>query len=179
MKKIVWVCGIIAGIISVSWGVIGEAVLSDRLSLNTKMIFGYTAMLLGFSLIFVAIKNYRDNHNSGQITFGKALRIGLLITLIASTVYVVIWMIDYSYFVPDYGDKYQAQAIAELKASGASAAEVQRQAAEITSSMAKYKSSAAFRVIFTYLEILPVGIVISFIAALILKHKPKPATANI
>jgi len=179
MKKIIWVCGVIAGIISVSWGVLGEAVLSDSLSLNTKMMFGYATMLLGFSLIFVAIKNYRDNYNSSQITFGKALRIGLLITLIASTVYVVVWMIDYSYFVPDYGDKYQAQAIAELKASGASAAEIQKQAAEITSSMAKYKSSAAFRVMFTYLEIVPVGIVVSLIAALILKKSAKPAIVNV
>jgi len=174
MKKIIWVCGVIAGMISVSWGVLGEAIWSDSLSLNTKMIFGYATMLLGFSLIFIAIKNYRDNYSNGRITFAKALRIGLLITLIASTVYVVIWMIDYSYFVPDYGDKYQAQAIAELKASGASAAEIQRQAAEITSSMTKYKSSPTFRVIFTYLEIAPVGIVVSLIAALILKNRSKP-----
>ena len=177
MKKIIWVCGVIAGIISVSWGVVGEGLLGDHLSLHTRMIFGYATMILAFSLIFVAIKNYRDTYNHGQVTFGKALRIGLLITLIASTVYVVVWMIDYSYFVPDYGDKYQAQAIAELKASGASAAEIQRQAAEITSSMAKYKSSPAFRVMFTYLEIVPVGIVVSLIAALILKNKPKSVVA--
>jgi hypothetical protein len=157
MKKIIWVCGILAGIISVSWGILSAGVLSNSLSLNTRMIFGYATMLLGFSLIFVAIKNYRDNYNSGQVTFGKALRIGLLITLIASTVYVVVWMIDYSYFVPDYGDKYQAQAISEMKASGASAAEIQRQTAEIASSMAKYKSSPTFRVMFTYLEIVPVA----------------------
>ena len=178
MKKIIWVCGVIAGIISVAWGVFSAGISGDSLSLNTRMIFGYASMLLGFSLIFVAIKNYRDNYNSGQITFGKALRIGLLITLIASTVYVVVWMIDYSYFVPDYGDKYQAQAIAELKASGTSAAEIQRQSAEITSSMATYKSSAFFRVMFTYLEIVPVGIVVSLIAALILKKKSKQATVN-
>lgn len=174
MKKTIWVCGIIAGIISISWALISEGVLGDNLSLNTRMLFGYAAMILGFSLIFVAIKNYRDNYSNGQITFGKALRIGLLITLIASTVYVVVWMIDYSFFVPDYGDKYQAQAIAEMKASGATPAEIQKQAAEITASMAKYKSSAAFRVMFTYLEIAPVGIIVSLIAALILKHKSKP-----
>ena len=136
MKKIIWVCGVIAGIISISWVVISEGLLSGSLSLNTRLICGYAAMILGFSLIFVAIKNYRDNYSSGQITFGKALRIGLLITLIASTVYVVVWMIDFSYFVPDYGEKYQAQAIAELKASGASAAEVQKQATEMAATMA-------------------------------------------
>jgi len=45
MKKIIWVCGVIAGMISVSWGVLGEAIWSDSLSLNTKMIFGYATML--------------------------------------------------------------------------------------------------------------------------------------
>jgi len=176
MKKTIWICGVIAGIISVSWAVVGESLLSDHLSLNTRLFFGYATMILAFSLIFVAIKNYRDT-NDGQISFGKALRIGLLITLIASTVYVVVWMIDFSYFVPDYGEKYQAQALAELKASGASAAVIQKQGAEMAATMAKYKSNAAFRAMFTYLEIVPVGIVISLIAALILKKKPVTANA--
>ncbi|MDB5088516.1 MAG: hypothetical protein JWR09_2510 [Mucilaginibacter sp.] len=179
MEKIIWVCGVIAGVISVTWGVAGEALVSDSLSLSTRMIFGYATMILGFSLIFVAIKNYRDNHNSGQITFGKALGIGLLITLIASTVYVVVWMIDFKYFVPDYGEKYQAQAIAEMKASGASAAEIKKQGAEMAATFAKYKTSFTFRAMFTYLEIAPVGIVISLIAALILKKNAKPATVNV
>jgi hypothetical protein len=177
MKKTIWVCGIIAGVISVSWGVVSES-LSNNLSLNTRMIFGYATMIVAFSLIFVGIKNYRDTYNNGQITFGKALGIGLLITLIASTVYVVVWMIDFSYFVPDFGDKYQAQALAELKASGASAAEIQKQGTEIAASMAKYKTSFTFRAMFTYLEIAPVGIVISLIAALILKKNSKPVTVN-
>jgi hypothetical protein len=179
MKKAIWVCGVLAGIISVSWGVVGEGLLGDHLSLNTRLIFGYATMILAFSLIFVAIKNYRDTYNQGQITFGKALSIGLLVTFIASTVYVVVWMIDFSYFVPDYGEKYQAQALAEMKASGLSAAEIQRKGAEMASTMAKYKVSPAFRIMFTYLEIVPVGIVISLIAALILKNNSKTATVNV
>lgn len=179
MKKIIWVCGIIAGVISIGWGVLCEGLLSDSLSLNTRMIFGYATMILAFSLIFVGIKNYRDTYSDGQITFGKALGIGLWITLIASTVYVVVWMIDYSYFIPDFGDKYQAQAIAEMKASGVSAAEIQKQSAKMAEMMQKYKTNAAYRVMFTYLEIAPVGILISLIAALILKSNVKPATVNV
>ncbi|HTE01058.1 MAG TPA: DUF4199 domain-containing protein [Mucilaginibacter sp.] len=179
MKKNIWVCGVIAGIISVTWGVVSEGVIGNSLSLTTRMIFGYATMIVAFSLIFVAIKNYRNSCNNGQITFGKALGIGLWITLIASTVYVVVWMIDYSYFVPDFGEKYQAQAIAEMKANGVSAAEIKKQAAEMASTMAQYKASATFRAMFTYLEIAPVGIVMALIAALILKRKAKPATVNV
>jgi hypothetical protein len=178
MKKNIWVCGLIGGIVAASWGVVGEGVLSDSLSLNTRMVFGYASMILAFSLIFVAIKNYRDNYNGGIITFLKALKIGLLITLIASTVYVIVWMVDYSYFLPDFGEKYQAQVLAELKASGASAAVIQKQTAEMAATMEKYRTSPAFRAMFTYLEIVPVGIVISLIAALILKNKSKPTAVN-
>jgi hypothetical protein len=173
MKKNIWVCGLIGGTVAASWGVVGEGVLGDSLSLNTRMIFGYASMILAFSLIFVAVKNYRDNYNNGIITYWKALKIGLLITLIASTVYVIVWMIDYSYFMPDFGEKYQAQVLAELKASGASDKEIQKQGAEMAATMQKYKTSPTFRAMFTYLEIVPVGIVVSLIAALILKNKPK------
>jgi len=179
MKKTIWVCGIIAGIISVSWGVVGESLSSDSLSLNTRLVLGYATMILAFSLIFVAVKNYRDTHNQGQITFGKALGIGLLITLIASTVYVVVWMIDFKYFVPDFGEKYTAQALAEMKANGASAAAMQKEMADMTATMEKYKTNALFRILLTYSEIVPVGVVVSLIAALILKKKSKTTTVNV
>ncbi|QEC78666.1 DUF4199 domain-containing protein [Mucilaginibacter ginsenosidivorax] len=176
MRKNILVYGFIGGLIPAAWAVVVEAMLSNSLSLNTRMVLGYTSMIIAFSLIFVAVKNYRDNYNNGIITFGNTLKIGLLITLIASTIYVIVWMVDYSYFIPDFGEKYQAQVLAELKASGASAAVIKKQGAEMAVMMEKYKSSPAFRVMFTYLEIVPVGIVVSLIAALILKNKSKPAT---
>jgi len=177
MKKIIWIYGVIAGIISVSWGVLSESVVGDSLSLNTRMILGYAAMIVAFSLIFVAVKNYRDTENHGRITFVKALGIGLLITLIASTVYVVVWMIDFKYFVPDFGEKYQAQAIAEMKQSGLNAAEIQKQSVEMGEMMEKYRTNPAYRAMFTYLEVAPVGIIMSLLAALILKRKTQPAVA--
>jgi len=177
MKKTIWVCGVIAGIISVSWGVFGESLSGDSLSLNTRLVLGYATMILAFSLIFVAIKNYRDTYHQGQVTFGKALGIGLLITLIASTVYVVVWMIDFSYFVHDFGEKYTAQALAEMKANGASAAAIKKEMAEMTATMEKYKTSPLFRILLTYSEIVPVGVVVSLIAALILKKKSESVVA--
>ncbi|MCR8558048.1 DUF4199 domain-containing protein [Mucilaginibacter sp. BJC16-A38] len=135
MKRTIWTCGLTGGFVAAAWAVVSAGVLNDSLSLNTRMVLGYASMILAFSLIFVAIKNYRDNDNSGVITFGKALQIGLLITLIASTVYVVVWMIDFKYFVPDYGERYQAQVLAELKATGASAGEIKKQGAELAVTM--------------------------------------------
>ena len=56
MKKTIWVYGVIAGIVSVSWGVVGEGVIGDHMSLHTRLFFGYATMILAFSLIFAAVK---------------------------------------------------------------------------------------------------------------------------
>ena len=173
MKKIVLICGLIAGFISTSLFIglmlLGKAGEHD---FENGMIYGYTLMILGFSMIFVATKITRDKHNGGEISFGKAFRVGLYITLIASTIYVIVWLIDYYCFVPDFAEKYSAHVIGKLKASGASATEIAKQTAEMVKFSAMYKNPF-FNALLTYTEILPVGLIVSLISALILKRKKK------
>jgi hypothetical protein len=169
MKKIVLASGLIAGPISL----IGFALIVNNIvSSEYGMLVGYASMLIAFSLIFVAIINYRDKQNGGVITFGKAFLIGLYITLIGSTVYVVIWLISYYFFIPDYLDKYMANYLAELKTSGASPAKINAETAEMAGYMEMYKNPF-FNAMMTYMEILPVGLIVSLISAAILRRKPK------
>jgi hypothetical protein len=170
MRRTIFICGLIGGLISVGWFVVGEQLLSTHMSMDARLYLGYATMILGFSVIFVAVKNSRDN-NGGIITFGKALSIGLLITLIASTVYVVVWMIDFKWFIPDYFDQYESQILAEMKAHGATGAELKAKTAEINSAAEMYKNPL-FNALFTYMEIAPVGLVISIMAGLIMKKRP-------
>jgi len=177
MKKIILTYGIIGGLIPAVWFLISEGLLPDSVSLNIRLWLGYTSMILAFATIFVAVKKYRDNFGDGFITFGKALRIGLLVTLVASTLYVVVWLISYPLFFPNYFEKYMAMDKRQMLADGKNAAEIGRELAE----MAKYRElykNPVFNILVTYSEIVPVGIVISLIAALILKNKPKPAATN-
>ncbi|MBK8587444.1 MAG: DUF4199 domain-containing protein [Bacteroidetes bacterium] len=81
----------------------------------------------------------RDKYNNGVITFGKAFRTGLYIVLIASTIYVLAWLVDYFFFIPDFMDKYAAHMVDELKASGASAAEIEKQTTEMAEFGEMYK----------------------------------------
>ena len=140
------------------------------------MVIGYASMLIAFSLIFVGIKNYRDKYNDGSISFGKAFKIGILITLIASTLYVATWLVEYFFFVPDFGDKYAAEMVAKLKESGASQIELDQKAKEMASFAAMYKNPF-FNAMISYTEILPVGLIVTVISALILRKKPTTATA--
>jgi Protein of unknown function (DUF4199) len=169
MRKNVWLYGVVSGII-LAFGIFLSAIFNNHIDFDKGMYFGYAMMLLAFSLIFVGVKNYRDKYNNGVISFGKAFRIGLFITLIASTFYVISWLIDYYYFIPDFADKYAAHTLEKLKASGASAAEISRQAASMESFKTMYKNPF-FNILLTYSEILPVGLLISLVSALVLKKK--------
>lgn len=169
MKKNVLVFGSISGII-VSIFMFVSMLFVSRNGLDGSMLVGYASMLVAFSFIFVAIKNYRDKYNQGAVTFGKAFRIGILVALIGSTFYVVTWSLEYHFLMPDFMEKYSQHMIDGLTKSGATQATIDAQVAE----MAKYKEmykNPVFFALLTYMEILPVGIVVTLAAALILKKK--------
>ena len=141
------------------------------------MIYGYTLMILAFSFIFVATKITRDKYNGGTISFGKAFRVGLYITLIASTIYVIVWLIDFYTFNPDFAEKYAASVLDNLKASGASQAEVTQKTADLAKLGEMYKNPI-FVILLTYAEIFPVGLLISLINAWVSKRKNKERFAT-
>jgi hypothetical protein len=171
MKKNVIVFGLIAGLIVSTLMIFSMVRHSSNDSLEHSMVIGYASMVLAFSFIYVGIKNYRDKYSDGLITFGKAFKIGLYISLIASTIYVIVWLIDFYVFIPDFMDKYVAQALREAKSDGASATELAKMTKEMAFNQKLYKYPIMV-ILYTYLEILPVGILVSLAAAFILKRKP-------
>src|SRR5436190_16372157 len=143
MKKNIIIYGLIAGIVVSVLMLSSVNYLSHcegNVDYNISMLIGYASMLIAFSLVFVGIRNYRDNYHSGVISFGKAFTIGIMIVLIASTIYVVAWLIDYFFFIPDFMDKYSAQMLDKLKASGASQIEIDKQTQEMANFGRMYKN---------------------------------------
>ena len=174
MKKVVLVYGIIAGLIVTGMMAFSTGYFCAKGDFEGGMIYGYSAMIIAFSMIFVGIKTFRDKYNGGVINFGKAFRIGLYISLVASTIYVIGWLVNYYCFMPDFMDKYAAVMVAKAKASGVNAAEL----AKTTAYMAKMKEwykNPLFVILMTYAEILPLALIVSLITSLILKRKLKPA----
>jgi hypothetical protein len=173
MKKNILVYGLIAGTVVSVLMLVGVNYLSHcegNVDYGISMLIGYASMLIAFSLVYAGIRNYRNNYNVGVISFGKAFKIGILIVLIASTVYVIAWLINYFFFIPDFMDKYSARMLDELRASGASQAEINKQTKEMANFAAMYKNPL-FNAMMTYAEILPVGLVVTLISSLILKRR--------
>jgi hypothetical protein len=174
MKKNILIFGLIAGLII---GVLMQFSLwlgNKNPDYGHSLITGYATMVLGFALIFVGVKNFRDKYNQGSIGFGKAFRIGLGITLIASTIYVIFWLVDYYVFMPDFMDKYADQMIKLARESSVSPADLSKKMAEINNMKESYKNPVMV-VLWTYLEVVPVGLVISLLTALFLKRRRRPA----
>ncbi len=168
MKKLVLVYGIIAGVIVTTMMAISTGYFCAKGDFEGGMIYGYSSMIIAFSMIFVGIKSFRDKRNGGIINFGKAFKIGLFISLIASTIYVIGWLINYYCFIPDFMDKYAAAMITKAKASGISAAELAKKTADMMQMKEWYKNPL-FVILMTYVEILPVALAVTLISALILK----------
>jgi len=173
MKRIVLTFGLIAGAILSAMMAITMP-LHDKIGPNNGMIIGYTTMVLAFLLVFFGIRSYRETVGGGRISFGRALGVGLLIMLIASICYVVTWEIIYFNFLPDFGEKYAAQAAQSIRNSGKPPEQIQQEVEQMTKMMTLYKNNILFNLAITFSEPLPVGLVMTLISALILrKREPK------
>ena len=175
MKRNILVFGAISGIIISTFMGVSMAVMScgsgDADGGRGRMIIGFSAMVVAFSFIFVGIKNYRDKQNGGVITYGKGFLLGLMISLIASSLYVITWAVEYHFFMPNFMDKYSAMQVKQLHESGMSGVALEEGLKSIESTNYNYKHNPFFFAIYTYMEILPVGIIITLISALILRRK--------
>jgi len=173
MKKIIITYGLIAGLIVMSFMIVSTLVWKGSDNSNQSMIIGFTGMFIAFIFVFVGIKNYRDKQNGGLITFGDAFKIGFFIALIASFIYTLVWMIEFHFFMPDFMEKFATKAIEDYKTSGLSATEINAKITEMETMRENYKDPF-MRIFYTLMEILPIGIFISLIAALVMmKRKPK------
>ena len=179
MKKNVIIFGLISGIIvSTAMAISMVKCYDSPAGFDSGMLIGYASMIVAFSFVFIGIKNQRDKFNNGVISFGQAFKTGFLIALIASTLYVIVWAIEYNYFMPDFMDKYSEYMMDKVKTSGVSQAEIDKKLEEMASAKEMYKNPILFALI-TYVEILPVGLLITLISATILKRKPNDMDAAV
>ncbi len=174
MKKIVLTFGLISGGILVLM-MFMTLPLVDKFSFDKLEILGYSTMVAAFLMVFFGIRSYRENIGGGQITFGKALQVGLLITLVSCACYVIAWEIIYFKIMPDFVDKYANYLMEKARAAGASAAELAAKREQMESFKAMY-ANPLINVAITMLEPLPIGLPVTLISAAILRRKePKSA----
>lgn len=169
MNKTVLTYGLIAGLVVtvMMWLTLG----GGEHDFDNGLWIGYTTMVVAFSTIFFAVRSYRDKQNEGAITFSKAFRIGLYITLIASTMYVASWMVLSATTGQEFMTEYYEHEKARMESSGMAAEEVEAELKEMDEMMELYNNNPVFKAGITYTEILPVGLLISLLCAALLKRR--------
>ncbi len=169
MKRIVLIYGSILGLL-LSINLVYTVFLCYKdPDFQPNIILGFAVILVMLSMVPFGIKSYRKQLN-GVISIGKAFSTGALIALIASTIYVIVWLIAYYKYVPDFMDKYAMRELSNAIKRGASLQEVARIQKETDSYKELYKSPV-WVVILTYIEVLPLGLAIAFISSVALRRK--------
>lgn len=175
MKKLIVKNGLIAGVITS--GMVVLMFSGTEIDFKYGELFGYSSMIIAFSTIFFAVRSYRDKQDDRSISFGKALQIGLGITLVASALYVISWMILSNTIAKDFMSEYFQHSIEQLRASDLSEIEINKKIAEMEDFKELYKNPLV-KIGMTFLEIFPVGLVISLLSAFVLKRTPEQAKAS-
>ena len=155
--------------------IVGGPMFAIMVTLNAPpppsvgMLIGYTTMLLAFSTIFVAVKRYRDVEGGGVIGFWTAFGIGMGISAVAGLIYCLAWEAALVASGADFAGDYAKLMIEQKRAAGVSADELARYAAEMERFQMHY-ANPLFRVPMTFSEIFPVGVIVSLVAAALLRN---------
>ncbi|HEU4829765.1 MAG TPA: DUF4199 domain-containing protein [Gemmatimonadales bacterium] len=169
MRRYVLTYGLIAGAILSVLMVISMSI-HDRIGFDRAMIVGYTTMVIAFLMIFFGVKAYRDNEHPDGLTFGRAFATGLLISFVATACYVATWQVVSRTMATDYLEKYAAYTLEKSREAGASEAELAAEAKEMAEFQEMYRNPLV-NIAFTFVEPLPVGLLMSLVAAGVLRRK--------
>jgi hypothetical protein len=172
LKKTVLTFGIISGVVvAVLMGI--NTFFADRIGFDRAVFAGYTAMLVAFLLVFFGIKSYRDNVGGGEISFGRAFTVGILITLITCVFYVAIWEVLYYTVLHDFPEKYGAYVMEKERAAGATPEHLAQKLQEVNQMKAMLDNPLVAPAVIFVAEPLPVGLVMTLISAAILRKRRK------
>jgi Protein of unknown function (DUF4199) len=172
MKKTVWKFGLISGAL-LSAMMAATIPFHDEIGFGwAGYVVGYATMVLSFLFIYFGARSYRDNVGGGAVGFGRALAVGLLIGVVASVCYVATWEVIYYKFMPDFMTKYSAHELEKERAQGASEAALAQKKAELDKFEKMYQNPA-INAAFTFLEPLPVALIIALVSAGVLSRRKR------
>jgi hypothetical protein len=115
------------------------------------------------------VKRYRDFEQGGVITFARALRVGLAISLVAAIIYAAAFEIYSALTGFDFIAHFSEVTMREMQAAGASGAAIQAELAALEKFGETYRNPL-IRIPFHFLEIGPVCIVIALASAATLRN---------
>ena len=150
-------------------------VFANKNDFKVQEIFGWVGIFISTMFIFFGIRYYRDRHNHGSLSFGRGLKVGLLILLMPSLTFGIFNVI-YVMLNPDFMDTYYNYQVTQLKESlPAGEAALKIQAMEKDKEMFMSPAVQFFAMFFS---VFAVGLVVTVISALVLRRSAERAEAQ-
>jgi len=169
MLRKILIYGVIAGLIVGTALSVTVIAMQDQAPSGYGMLIGYLIMLVGLSLVFVAIKRHRDVELGGVIRFWPAFGLGLGVSFVASLCYVLAWEAAQAMTNLEFASTYASAVIERQKAQGVSGEALAKLVAEMERFKINY-ANPAYRLPMTFTEIFPVGVIVSLISAALLRN---------
>jgi hypothetical protein len=168
-SRIVLIYGVVAGLVVAVPMVATMLTLTAETAPDNGALYGYLTMIVALTAVFLGVKHYRDKVLGGVVRFVPALLVGLAISAVASVIYAIGWEISLALTGFDFPAAYLREMVEGARASGASAADVERitQQAE---GFARLYANPIYRLAITFVEMFPVGAVIALISAALLRN---------
>ena len=171
MLRIILIYGLIGAVIvggPMLWGMLTFDVNSGEMPENGALI-GYATILVALTGVFLGVKHYRDKEKGGVIKFMPALGVGLGISAVASLGWVIAWEISLAVTKFDFVTAYYGAMIEQAQADGATAEKIAQMRTEQEGFASMY-SNPVIRMGITFVEMFPIGVVISLISAALLRN---------
>ena len=160
--------GLITAWFIVYWGILGVRLTPENC--DEGEVLGWLSIVVSLSFVYFGIRYYRDRVNHHTITFGRALGLGLLISLFPAVVFGLLDLFYSAFIDPHFIDTWANIQVAKLRSS-TPAAEYPQKLKELKTQMEMFKNPFLGWLVM-FFTVVPVGLIISVISALILKKKP-------
>ena len=172
MKKIVLTFGLLSGLV-LSGMLVLTVPFAERIGFEAAEVIGYTTIVAASLFIHFGIRRYRDSVAGGEVSFGRAFKVGALIALISSACHTATWQVVYHNYMPDFLERYQANELEKARQAGATPAEIDAQIAKDARNAALYRNPL-INIGITLLETFPIGLVIAAISARFASRRRQP-----
>jgi hypothetical protein len=169
MKKIILTFGLVSGVVLSAMMVL-TLPLHDRIGNDAALVVGYTTMVAASIAIYFGVRRYRDAVAGGTVSFGRAFLVGAAIACVSSACYTATWEVVYFNFKSDYLTNYQAHELERARQRGATPAELAKKQEEFAA-LAKLYANPVVNSAMTFMEPLPVGLLVALISAGVLRRR--------
>ena len=159
--------GILAGLVVILTLILGLSFARD--TLLTSAVYGYLVMIVALTFIFVGVKRYRDVALGGVVKFWRAFGVGLGIAVVSGLIYVGVWEVYDAQTGRVFIGQYTDGVVRAKEQEGATPEAIATLRQEMETLKTQY-ANPWFRLPMTFLEILPVGLLMALLSAALLRN---------